>query len=128
MQQTQKQILFFGNTALGWVRWKKKAIQRAWSVGAISHNGSVYIRSIPLWVLRIYRIMRCSFVRWEALLIAFLCGDWVACPDFSSGGYIPSPKKRGFVFTISFSSEEKRFTVYSTDARVLFVPEGRQCH
>jgi hypothetical protein len=91
--------LFFGDTALGWVRWKKKAIQRAWSVGAISHNGSVHIRSIPLWVLRICRIMRCSFVRWKALWIAFLCVGWV--------GLIPSPKKRGFVFTISFSSEEK---------------------
>jgi hypothetical protein len=47
MQPTQKtNPLFFGDTALGWVRWDKKAIKRAWSVGAISHNVPLAWRSV----------------------------------------------------------------------------------
>ena len=38
--------LFFGDTAFGWERWDKKAIKRAWSVGAISHNVPLAWRSV----------------------------------------------------------------------------------
>jgi hypothetical protein len=61
-------------------------------------------------------------MRWKALLIAFLCVGWVACPDFSSGGYIPSPKKRGFVFTISFSFQSlSRFFIGMKKKDLLFI-------
>ena len=96
MQQTQKQIPSFLVIPLwgGCVGIKRQS-KGLGALGLYRIMEACIYAVFPLWVLRICRIMRCSFVRWEALLIAFLCVGWV--------GLIPSPKKREFVFTISFS-------------------------